>query len=1053
MTTRPRPRELRPAESYTSLTGVTIAFAAEPHPQPHSHAAPSSSSSAGKVPRPLATHAAARDDAASRRFGLVARPKLHTSESALSVVSSTSTTSDLVVSASGPMPSPFFVPPPAKPLRHLAHSTSAEPSHDDAQRAPSPFPRPESPLPALPSSSSTTPALVHPSAPPPLTSPYPAPPTAHNSLAAFKAAQAAADSQGGCSSSTHRTSSDVDLDLSFERASALRDSRGSSSLLHDELVVEAHEHEHERERDGGEHDWVRDEVRQHESPRPAVHGIPERDLVRSSSGQLVGARHARATSAMDLRAQFKAAADADAEVARGADDVAITIGALGSTAGEWRYGDDGDDGEGEYDAVRRHVIRQGKRPLEGARAQHEHDQYALTAPLEHVARFGPSALSPHERAHDGDAGFAYNATGALWREPPRSAPPLSQPTFADRQQEQQQQQQQGHASRPSQSRGFPLPLRLLQHTKRSAEALMSPASAFARSPTGTRARAATAGTVAESDLDSLAGASPMFDSDGEHDGTVRTAPSTPNDTPLFQDCFDSDETTPPLPLPHRLGASAALAGLGLGFDFGERDAASDEGRDEFPLVPLRHGARRVSLPPVADRRRSVRHDKIPSLSISPPPPVVVVEERSSEDGARSVATSSSTLSSHDSGVDPTVSPSRRLSRRLSLAVAGPTADPASRPPPPRASRPSVHFDTTRSTSFPFLHKTDTPSSTTSSSAAGPSIPTPQHLLVSPSPGPGGIKRDPSFSFSPAPLRLVKVQLLRAAGYGTGSGSSTEAPAAEDARPASPGAPVEATVDVAAAVGDGETAARSRRPSPVAWWDDLGGWFQAPSGWVDEVVPAKLAFLVRPLSAFSPSRSRTRLTPLLARPSAGRLSLLRALAVAPRRVVPAPARRRVPLAARRALQGRPVRLRAHHARLGRALGRRCGARAGGRAARRRRRGRRRAVRWARQVGVHEPGGGDWGRGGRRGAVWRRCVGGGDGLRRRRRTDGALTPRRGYRPCTFVHPHRFYHATMTMLSMQGKLSSEREKAATLCRSARLEAKSAARPPLLSRLALGL
>ncbi|GAA5932356.1 hypothetical protein JCM3775_001201 [Rhodotorula graminis] len=844
MTTRPRPRELRPTESYTSLTGVTIAFTADPLP----YEAPSSSG--GEVRRPLAdvqrkgppaAHAALAHDAAesssslSKRFGLVARPKLHTSDSALSVVSNASTTSDLVVLAGDPMPSPFFVPPPAKPLRHLARSP-AEPHHD-AQRAPSPFPRPESPLPALPSST-----LARPPAPPPAPR-YPAPPTAHNSLAAFKAAQARADSQGGCSSSTHRTSSDVDLDLSFERAQ--RDSRGSSSLLHDELVVEAHEHEREGERegerdDGGGHDWVGIEVQQHSSPRPAVHDIPERDLVRSSSGQLVGARYARATSAVDLRAQFKAAADADA--ARGAHDVAITIGALGSTAGEWRYSGEGEgegDDEAEYDAVRRHVIRQGKRPLEGARAQHEHDEYALTAPLEHVARF--DALSPpHEHEQDG-AGFAYNTTGALWREPPRSAPPLSQPTFADR----QQQHQQGHASRPSQSRGFPLPLRLLQQTKRSTEALMSPVSAFARSTAtattgGSRVRAATAGTVADSDIDSLAGASPMFDSDGDHDhdSTVRTAPSTPNDTPLFQDCFDSDDTTPPMP--HRLGSSA-LAGLGL--DFGERDDA--EARDEFPLVPLRHNVRRVSLPPVAERRRSVRHDKIPSLSISPPRPPPVAEERPSEDGARSVGTSSSTLSSHDSGVDPTVSPSRRLSRRLSLAAAGPasttSADLASRPPP--ASRPSVHFDS-RPTSFPFLHKTDTPSSATSSSAAGPSIPTPQHLLVSPSPGPGGIKRDPSFSFSPAPLRLVKVQLLRAAGYG----SSAESPVAgagapaQDARPASPGAPVEATVDVVAAVGDGETAARSRRASPVAWWDDLGGWFQAPSGWVDEVVPAKLAFL-------------------------------------------------------------------------------------------------------------------------------------------------------------------------------------------------------------------
>ncbi|GAA6046625.1 hypothetical protein JCM3770_006246, partial [Rhodotorula araucariae] len=487
-----------------------------------------------------------------------------------------------------------------------------------------------------------------------------------------------------------------------------------------------------------------------------------------------GAPPAPAASALDLRAQFKAAARAD---------VAITM--------------EHDDGGDAAASARRVAIREGKRPLEGARA------HPTTAPLEQSEHF----LEPLKRAYRRSVGrgLAYDATGPLAMEP-RSAPPLFQETFAEH-----QRQPPVQAEGATQPRAFPLPLRLLQQTKRSAEAFISPAfsaaSAFARSP---RSPAA-----ADSDVDSM-GASPMFDS--EFGGTVRTAPSTPNDTPLMQECFDSDEPSPPVP--HRLGASAhgaALAGLGL--DFCGLGGQPRDTADAFPVVPLRQ-SRRVSLPPLAVRRRSIRHDKIPSLAISPPP-----LERSSEESTTS--TRSSTLSSQDSAVDPTVSPVRRLSRRLSESCTTTISQPV---------RPLVRFD--HQTPVAVSSATDTPASRASS--AGPSIPTPQHLLVSPTP-PANMKRDPSFSFSPAPLRLVKVQLLRAAGYGAPAPEPETAAEVEVAVEEKPLPPQLAAGDSAVDTSvDMATVSRARRRPGV--WDDMADLFAAPTAWADEVVPARLTFV-------------------------------------------------------------------------------------------------------------------------------------------------------------------------------------------------------------------
>lgn len=677
--------------------------------------------------------------------------------------------------AGGPVPSPFFAPPP--PPR--SHSRTAALTNKEnvtspiRHRAP-PFPRPESPLPALPPSTSQhirTPAKSS------SYSPFPAPPTTLTSLAAFKAHHAASGSLGGGSSEdTHRTTSDVDLDLSFER-----DSRNGHSLLDDPLVEEGLAGEEEQETivyDGLRPDWVGIAV------RPAEHDVPESHLVRSDSGKLVGARHGRASSAVDLRAQFKAAARAEREAETRAD-VAITMEPTE---------------EDSVDELRRQQVREGKRPAEGERAMSTslwiHDDVAA------VVNGYPEAPKAIHRRSVG-RGFAYHPTGSI-AQAPRSAPPQFQPTFAN-QQDLPALPRDPELEQAKQNRAFPLPLRLIDRTKAVASTFAS------RSPKTSQATTAT--FAFDSDVESV-GASPLFD---DLEGTVRTAPSTPNDTPLMQDCFDEDDMAPPVPVPHHLGSSAhppPLPLAGLGFDFG-----SGAGIDDFPTIPLRQ-SRRISLPPAdVARRRFLRlgHTVVPSFSVSPPP-----AERPSVD--ETIETDlSSRSNSQDSIADPTASPSRRLSRRLSTGVAT-----AAHPQPTRQL--SVHFEASSD-----LTTSDTPERDD-----GPSVRTPQHLLVTPTPTRGRLAR--SFSFSPAPLRLVKAQLLRAAGYSIAEPSPPVTPTTAQQHDQL----VEADPTLASPASSIRTAGRRK----TVVWDDLADLLSSsPATWLDEVVPAKLAFIVRFRSPF------------------------------------------------------------------------------------------------------------------------------------------------------------------------------------------------------------
>lgn len=588
---------------------------------------------------------------------------------------------------------------------------------------------------------------------------FPAPLTAHNSLASFKAAHAptASSSQGGCSSDTHRTSSNVDLDFSFEAEMPpyrQPDSLGPVDLTGVPASGVA-------ERDFVEIDMV-----------PSQHDVPEGQLVRSSSGLLVDAKRERASSAMDLRAQFKTAEVAAAH----AQLTALSSGA-----------DDSDNMSSE-EFSRRAEVREGKRPAEGERA------ISQTAPVPTLARFARPKELFVPTATDGHVVLIPEVS------PPRSAPPRFSATFASQQEHARLERSKVAEKRTS--RVYPLPLRLLQRDRYADQAHVQLRLGSRHGP-----------TPSESDLDS-ADPSPLFDSDWE--GTARTAPSTPNDTPYLQGCFDPEDLAPPVP--HRLDSSGRAmlgegdVGLGIGLGVmceGDGDLSEEQDgtieRNHYPMVPLRT-SRRASLPPPPPQGR---HHTIPSVSVSPPSCLPEDEETFRPP----VGTSSSTLS-EDSAADPTVSPTRRISRRLSIALGEPVTDNIRDVPLSPASTPTPDL------------------------AASPTVRTPQHLLVTPTPTRFLNLRSPSFSFSPAPLRLVKVQLLRAAGYGAG-------PAPRQGTPSS-----SSGAHTAVAV-QGGTMTRSSS----TWRDFVDFATLSPTAHFDEVVPAKLILFVR-LSTRGCSRTLT-----------------------------------------------------------------------------------------------------------------------------------------------------------------------------------------------------
>ncbi|GAA5923491.1 hypothetical protein JCM1841_001536 [Sporobolomyces salmonicolor] len=817
------PRTLRPVPSYSSFTDTATTtgslnyayVSAQPSlPSTSQESLLTAATPNSEAPKPAprsrqdtsSSWDTAEGEPAEERVagGPQLRTELSYSTFTSSFTASSSTGSDLVMSATGPYPSPFYVPPPPRPVVSNKENitspvrTAIQPSG----------PRPISALFPLPPKSSST--VQHLRAPSKSSSgssslPYRAPPlTAHTSLAAFKAHHHldatpranTATAKATSSDDSHRTSSDVDLDLSFDYEP--RQDVGDGSFEDESAPQSETGSGAGGKRMHKEAEWVGIDM------RPLVHGIPEGQLVRSSSGKLVGAQSARARSAVDLRAQFKAAEQeqqARDPAQTQAQEVAIVMMEELNVLAE--------DGA---DEARRREIRTGKQPAEGERAawiRTSSIDAGLPAGVDaggaSLRKF-PEPLKPTYRRSVGK-GFTYNATESLYTPPhsaPASAPPQYQSSFPPAEQDAPSPFS-AELEQAKRTKTFPLPLRLVHRTKRSAAALTASSPVLGSFFGGSKRSPALDSETETPEPSPIFDTQSEFDREGEGEGTVRTAPSTPNDTPLMQECFDEDETTPPL-VPNR---DEALAGLG--FDFGTEAA---EAVDEFPVVPLRQ-SRRVSLPPPATKRLSIRHAPIPSLSISPP-------SRCHDALDDIIETASTSSSSQDSAVDPTVSPSRRLSRRLSSSAA-------------TRSRPTSTIYSSPDTSSPRrLFMRD-----------GPTVRTPQHLLTTPTPS-SDRARSPSFSFSPAPLQLVKAQLLRAAGYGVVD-TSQQVPSAASAithEPAHAGSPKKASPRQATPQDKGGKAVEPLRArSKMGMLDDVADMLSSSAEtWIDEVVPAKLAFI-------------------------------------------------------------------------------------------------------------------------------------------------------------------------------------------------------------------
>lgn len=372
----------------------------------------------------------------------------------------------------------------------------------------------------------------------------------------------------------------------------------------------------------------------------------------------------------------------------------------------------------------------------------------------------PKPLDPSYRQLSTSLGYAYNPTDPL------PSPPIAPPV-----QSSSPPRKNGHSSSPSAS--FPLPLRLIERSKRHSiqqQPSSAPATTSVAAPSPSPSRPSEARTrherakrssvqidmvpldgeeylrrrrvrdsallgggggndervvrrrpswaegIARSTLayfgtksqrsphdpTSSPEPSPMFSSDGR-----TTAPTTPNDTPLLQgyepkspysETFGEDEPVQLTLMRSRQERHGRLDGLGL-------DLHATTADEQDQVRPLRPRSRIISPPPV-DGRRGQGHSTIPSLSISPPPP--------EDDDARSFESDS---------------PSRRLSDRSSRRLSG------------QYTAPSTTSRRLFDTSAPQVDSNDQDEQSPTASR---------------------------FSWTPAPLRLVRDKVYRAAGYSAAS---------------------------------------------------------------------------------------------------------------------------------------------------------------------------------------------------------------------------------------------------------------------------------------------
>ncbi|GAA5991160.1 hypothetical protein JCM5350_001930 [Sporobolomyces pararoseus] len=774
------------------------------------------------------------------------RPPFISNPSSASTVSTTSTSSGSEVDFSGPLKSPFFVPPrsQSRPLP----PTSSPSSKENRNSFLAPTRRPTSPLPPLPPAGSSSSTIRHLRGPSNTTTttnpnaPYRAPPlTSHNSLASFQASHS--ENRPTTSEDSHRTSSDVDLDLSFdydgrkevEGSRIYEDEEYSASSSGSSASSGKGRSSQEGESaGGGSLERLEQEVMTGGWVGIEMTGLKAQDQPERDGNGKVGA--AKAGREMDLRAQFKAAEELEkGQVQQREQDVSVVVMREFDHSAQLRE---------EEEEQRRKEIRAGKRPVEGIRLTREEKSTRI------------------QRRRSAGFGFAYNTTESLnapiARQAPHSAPLASEPVFAN-----QQQQKPAHQvvdlspfsaelDQAKRTKAFPLPLRL--NPKRSSLTATTNSASSPQAKLGSMfgAKGSRQSLVYyDSDVASPE-PSPLFDNYHTEDeggggggggtATNRTAPSTPNDTPLFQECFSDEETTPP-PVPDK-GQGGSLAGLGFDFDISDTSPSiSRETREEFPVVPLR----RRSLPPppapstLTTRRVSTtRHVPIPSLSISPP------QRTQDHYPLEDILETDSSRSSQDSSIDPTVSPSRRISRRLSSSNPGLAGIGSS--------------GISRRQSFGIgQQQTSTPTNDRVG-GGGATIITPQHLLVTPS---DADQSAPSFSFSPAPLRLVKAQLLRAAGYRydhvptssppLGSNPSLDsiqhATSSPRKKPATPQPPEliqqhqQSPLSSRSSSSEKVVGAVRRKNRVETTLEELSDLLSSSAEtWIDEAIPAKLAFI-------------------------------------------------------------------------------------------------------------------------------------------------------------------------------------------------------------------
>ncbi|KAI5475057.1 hypothetical protein MNV49_002049 [Pseudohyphozyma bogoriensis] len=469
------------------------------------------------------------------------------------------------------------------------------------------------------------------------------------------------------------------------------------------------------------------------------HNVPEKELVRSPSGRLLGTRK-RVKSAIELRAAYL---DGERQLQAAQEPSALAILM--------------DDLDAEEDGS----LSKSQRTVKPSKSKAEAHDWVRRPSIESTLALSTAAVPVRHRM---GSGFSFNATDPISVPLPDSpASPTS-----------------GWDPEPPtrRSKHFPLPLKLADRRVRVGSPLASPAwsisSIFGGRDKSPVIPQSNDGTPV---VDEFA----VYQADDQHEAVSRQSswanefgrnalqyigmkranytPTSQNSpvSPLFEqtsptsdggrtyatsvhealmigeeeDLDGEDELSANVGLGNSRRAQKARAGLaGLGLDFGDDDNERDD--DVAPL------------PPAKDHHFRPGHTTVPSLSISPP---------------HDDETESTSEESGDSADRPTHSPTRRLSDSTTNSA---RQEARARVMAAYEGRPRPGSSTTTPPPRPVFG------------------PTSGNLLVSKTVPRARLPHQQStassrFSFTPAPLTLVKEQILRAAGYDvvdTGAGTTT-----------------------------------------------------------------------------------------------------------------------------------------------------------------------------------------------------------------------------------------------------------------------------------------